>query len=147
MRHLAISFALALAFGGCAGGEDEDDGDGNLMAPEPLPMASYVLSAKILGPVQHDDDADMEFTLVESEGVGGSVNFVRLTCSNGTSREWGAADIGDNRAPGAGTFVLVRHYLCPNSGRPREALFDVTDDNGFHHEVISAPYHPDWPGA
>lgn len=128
---------------GCSNGDDTR----GTTAPEPLPSAFYVLTAQILGPVQHDDDADMEFTLVESKGVSADLNFVRMTCSRGSSLEWGADDFDSNRVLGGTSFVFVRHYQCQGSGRPREVLIDLTDDNGYHHQVVAAPFHPDWPGA
>ena len=116
-----------------------------------LPRATVELSGRILGQAAHDDDSDIEITLEETKGVAFDVNFVRLTCSNGVSREWGAtsfiAELGSNRVDGGATLVVRRHYFCPSSGRPRELLADLTDESGFHHVVIAAPYHPDWPGA
>lgn len=143
MKAGRLVLVLALSFVGCGDGSDSE----NVTAPEPLPVASYDVTARILGPVSSDDDADMEFTLVESRGVAGALNFVRVTCSNGSSQEWGADGFDSNRVPGGASFVFVRHYKCRSSGRPREVLVDLTDDNGFHHQVKAAPFHPDWPGA
>lgn len=107
--------------------------------------------AVILGLVTNDDDADMRVTLTESAGVSGRVNFLRMTCSNGTVREWGAGKIqaaaGSNRAAASSNTVIVVHYTCPSSSRPRELIGDIVDDNGFQHRVTTSPFHPDWPGT
>jgi hypothetical protein len=115
------------------------------------PEASYAffdLSGRILGP--DDDDSDIEITLRETGGVAYDINFVRLTCNNRTSQEWGAstfvAELGSNRVAGGTTLVFLRHYRCPGSGRPQEILADLTDTNGHHHRVTAAPFFPGWPG-
>jgi len=125
--------------------------DAPVVAPTASVSASYQMTAVILGPVSSDDDADLQVRLREAEGVGANLNFLRLTCGNGASREWGAGAIakvlGRNRVPGATETEIVVHYLCPNSSRPLRLLADLSDDHGFHHQVEAAPFHPDWPGA
>ena len=120
-------------------------------APQKLAQARFEMTAVILGPPQNDDDADLRVTVQEMDGVGARLNFLRLTCSNGAAQEWGAgsfvSELGSNRIAGKQTLVVVRHYRCPNSSRPARLLADLTDENGFHHQVITAPYHPSWPGA
>jgi hypothetical protein len=107
------------------------------------------MHGQILGPVQNDDDADLQITIIESGGVAAALNFIRLTCSNNAQTEWGASSFanewGMNLIPGGTTVTLVRHYRCPASGRPRLILADLTDVNGFHHVITAAPFHPDWP--
>ena len=113
--------------------------------------AEFELSARVLGDVSSDDDADLRITLKESNGVASRLNFLRLTCSNNAVREWGAGNIsaerGSNRVAGNSELVLVRHYVCPSSSRPARLLADLTDDNGFAYQVTAVPYHPDWPGT
>lgn len=138
--------AAALA----AGLACDDAAERPTTAPDvPAPTAGFELSGRILG--ASDDDADMELTLRETRGVAADVNFARVTCSNRAVTEWGAssfvAERGTNRIEGSSTLVFVRHYRCPASGRPSRILVDVTDVNGHHVTVESAPYHPDWPGA
>ncbi len=120
-------------------------------APAALPYASFELAGRILGSAANDDESDIEITLEETKGVAFDINFVRLTCNNRASSEWGAftfvAELGSNRVAGATTLVFRRHYSCPSSGRPQEILADLTDANGHHHRVTAGPYHPDWPGA
>lgn len=147
MRWLSV---LTLVVGtACSDGAD-DVSSSTPTTPE-LARAQFQLTARILGPVEHDDDADLRITLTETNGVAARVNFFRLTCSNGVSQQWGAGNIaaerGSNRIAGNGQLVIVRHYLCPSSSRPFRILADLTDENGFSHRVESAPYHPDWPGA
>ena len=145
MRFLAV--VLLLAGLGCS----DADAPPEMTAPEPLARAFFQMSARILGPVEHDDDADLRVTLHETAGVSARLNFLRLTCTNGTVREWGAgsfiAELGSNRVEGFQTLVLVRHYVCPSSSRPAKLVADLTDANGFHHVVVAVPFHPDWPGA
>lgn len=122
-------------------------------APEaptaPSPWAAFDISGRILGP--EDDRSDIEITLRETAGVSASLNFVRLTCSNRASQEWGAASFiaerGTNRIDALATLVFRRSYFCPSSGRPAELLADLTDANGHSIRVTAAPFHPDWPGA
>lgn len=114
-----------------------------------LPYASFDLSGRILG--SSDDESDIEITLKEAKGVAFDINFVRLTCNNRASEEWGAstfvAELGSNRVAGGTTLVFQRHYTCRSSGRPQEILADLTDANGHHHRVSAAPCHPEWPGC
>lgn len=144
-------WALALSVGvlGCG---DEAGRKDSIGGPTPTATAaSFVLAAIILGPVSSDEDADLRVTLTESVGVAARINFLRLRCSNGTVREWGAGKIasiaGSNRASGSADTVIVVHYLCPSSSRPRELLGDLVDDHGFRHQISTAPFHPDWPGT
>ncbi len=113
--------------------------------------ADFTLSARVLGPVSSDDNADLRITLAETNGVASRLNFLRLTCSNNAVREWGsgniAAERGSNRVAGNTEIVLVRHYVCPSSSRPAHLLADLTDDSGFSYRVTAVPYHPDWPGT
>ena len=120
-------------------------------ASEPVasPQASFELSGRIIGP--DDDDSDIELTLTESNGVATTLNFVRLTCNNRSSQEWGAegfvSELGTNRVEGGSTLVVRRHYRCAASGRPQSLLADLTDDNGVHYRVDGSPYFPGWPGS
>ena len=132
----------------CSNGE----GDGGVQAdPVPPPRASFDVSGRILGPVQQDDDTDIELRIAETNGVAGHLNFIRLTCNNRSSSEWGAgsfiAESGTNRIGANTTLVYVRHYTCPSSGRPQEILADLDDEHGNHHQVKASPFHPDWPGS
>lgn len=139
---------LALLLAGACSEEPESS---TAPAAADLPYAFFDLSGRILGPVANDDDSDIEITLKETKGVAFDVNFVRLTCNNRASQEWGAstfvAELGSNRIPGGTTLVFRRHYTCRGSARPQEILADLTDANGHHHRVTAAPYHPDWPGT
>ena len=114
-------------------------------------LADFELSARVLGPVSSDDDADLRITLAETNGIASWLNFLRLTCSNKAVREWGsgniAAERGSNRVAGNTELVLVRHYVCPSYSRPARLLADLTDENGFAYQVTAVPYHPDWPGT
>ncbi len=143
------AFAFGAGVLGCGDAADPQDSTGGPTAP--ATAASFVLGAIILGPVASDDDADLRVTLTESAGVGARINFLRLMCSNGTVREWGAGKIasiaGSNRASGSADTILVVHYLCPSSSRPRELLGDLVDDHGFRHQISTSPFHPDWPGT
>jgi hypothetical protein len=145
-RFHLLGLALVLT----AACSDEPDAS-TPAAPADLPYASFDLSGRILGPVESDDESDIEITLAETKGVAFDVNFVRLTCNNRASSEWGAstfvAELGSNRVAGGTRLVFRRHYACRSSGRPQEVLADLTDANGHHHRVTAAPYHPHWPGA
>ena len=132
---------------GCSDGDESPA----VTSSEPMARAFYDMSARILGLVEHDDDADLRITLSEKEGVAARINFLRLTCTNGSVQEWGAgslaSELGSNRIAGFAELVLVRHYFCPSSSRPARLLADIDDENGFHHQVIAVPFHPDWPGT
>jgi hypothetical protein len=116
-----------------------------------MERAAFDMSARILGPVQNDDNADLRIELRETSGVAAHLNFLRLTCSNRAQQEWGAGNIaserGSNRIDGHSEVVIVRRYRCPSSGRPFRLEADLTDARGHHLTVIAAPFHPDWPGA
>ncbi len=148
MRWLSISLlTLGLACSDSMTTESDP-----LAATTPnLQSASFEMSARILGPAQDDDDADLRIALKETNGVAARLNTLVLTCTNGVQRQWGAGSIvaerGSNRIEGNTELVVVRHYVCPSSARPSrlEALLD--DENGFQHQVVAAPFHPDWPGA
>lgn len=126
---------------------------GTMTMPEAMALArgEFEIAARVLGPVAHDDDADLRVSIRESNGVPGRLNFLRLTCSNGAENEWGAGVIasalGSNVMAATAETIVVVHYLCPNSSRPARILGDITDANGFHHQIVAAPFHPDWPGA
>ena len=113
--------------------------------------ASFEMSARILGPSQHDDDADLRIALKETSGVAAHLNTLLLTCTNGVQRQWGAGSIiaerGSNIIDGNTELVIVRHYLCPSSARPARLEASLADVNGFHHQVVAVPFHPDWPGV
>jgi hypothetical protein len=138
-----LGFCVACSDGGEEGVTGAD--------PLPLPRASFDVSGRILGPVQSDDDSDIEFRISETSGVAGHLNFIRLTCNNRASFEWGAASFigerGTNRIEANAVVTYVRHYTCPSSGRPQEILADLDDVNGNRHQVKAAPFHPDWPGS
>jgi hypothetical protein len=144
-RTPALAAALFLATA-CA-----DEPASSTPTEAALPFAFFELSGRILGPVTSDDESDIEITLRETGGVAFDINFVRLTCNNRASQEWGASDfvaeLGSNRIEGETTLVFRRHYSCRSSGRPQEILADLTDANGHPHRVSASPYHPDWPGA
>jgi hypothetical protein len=126
----------------------EDERTPSEPAPPELPYAFFDLSGRILGP--NDDDSEIEITLKETGGVAYDINYVRLTCNNRTSQEWGAssfvAELGSNRIAGGATLVFQRHYRCPGSGRPQEILADLTDANGHPHRITAAPVFTGWPG-
>jgi hypothetical protein len=144
------TLALALFVGLSLSCSDEPDGSTST-GPEVLPYAAFDLTGRILGSAANDDESDIEITLKEMKGVAFTINFVQLSCNNHVSQEWGAdtfiAELGSNRVSGGSTLVFQRHYSCRSSGRPNEIVADVTDENGHHHRVNAAPYHPDWPGA
>lgn len=145
-RFPALGLVLLLS----AGCSEQPDAS-TPAAPAELPYAAFDLSGRILGSVKNDDDSDIEIALKETNGVAFNINFVRLTCNNRASSEWGAAtfvaELGSNHVAGGTTLVFQRHYTCRSSGRPQEILADLTDVNGHHHRVNAAPYHPDWPGT
>lgn len=150
LLRVSVTIVLALLVGGCSDSPSTQEPPGPTAPPSPA-RARLEISGRILGPVQSDDDADMRITLREFEGVSAVINFVRLTCSNQVRQEWGAGsfinEMGTNRIDGGATLEFERHYVCPNSGRPREILADLTDASGFHHVITAAPFHPDWPGT
>jgi hypothetical protein len=131
-------------------------GDTGAQAPDTLPdstaslSASFEMEARILGPVEQDDASDMLITIRETAGVEATLHFVRLTCSNGTAQEWGAAsfvqELGSNTITASSQIQVQRSYTCPNSARPALVTARLTDRNGHEHTVETAPYHPDWPG-
>ena len=129
------------------------DTDSDLLAPTMLELhrASFEMSARILGPAQNDDDADLRITLSETNGVAAHLNSLVLRCTNGVERQWGAGNIvaerGSNRIEASSELVIVRHYLCPSSARPARLEAILVDDSGFQHHVVAAPFHPDWPGV
>jgi hypothetical protein len=143
---LCLTACLGLAVS-CANEETAPDP----APPEALPYAAFDLSARILGSAANDDNSDIEITLRETKGVAFDINFVQLTCNTQVAEQWGAesfvAELGTNRIAGGTTLVFQRHYTCPNSGRPREVVADLTDENGHHLQVNAGPYHPDWPGT
>jgi hypothetical protein len=142
-NRAALLGATLLLFASCEDARTPSD-----PSSEEPPYAFFDLSGRILGP--SDDDSDIEITLRETAGVAYDINFVRLTCNNRTSQEWGAssfvAELGSNRIAGATTLVFQRHYRCPNSGRPQEILADLTDASGHPHRITAAPFFPGWPG-
>ncbi len=144
MRIRILLLAAGLFLAGCA-----DEPDSPTPTDSALPYAFFDLSGHILGP--NDDESDIDITLKETGGVDYHINFVRLTCNNRTSQEWGASDfaaeLGSNRVAGGTTLVFRRHYRCPGSARPQEILADLTDANGHPHRVTAAPHHPAWPGG
>ena len=143
-----LVLGVLLAASGCGdSGSDEAPAPTVPVAPT---RAAFTMSGRVLGPVQSDDDADMQITLTETNGVASRLNLVRLTCSNGSAQEWGAgsfvAEFGTNRLDGGTETVFVRHYVCPSSGRPARLLASLTDQTGFEVRVEAVPFHPDWPG-
>jgi hypothetical protein len=108
------------------------------------------MEARILGPVAQDDAGDMLITFRETAGVGATLHFMRLTCTNGATQEWGASSFvqewGSNTIPASSEVQFQRRYTCPNSARPSLLIAQLTDSNGHDHTVETAPYHPDWPG-
>jgi hypothetical protein len=108
------------------------------------------LEARILGPVAQDDSSELLITIRETAGVDATLHFMRLTCTNGATQEWGAAGFaqewGSNTVPASSQAQVERHYTCPNSARPASLIAQLTDRNGHDHTVETAPYHPDWPG-
>lgn len=140
-----LSLALSLMATACL----DKSGPDAVTGAEVHRQASFALTGRILGP--DDDESDIELTLEESNGVGTTLNFIRLTCSNRASQEWGAdgflAELGTNRIAGDSTLVVRRHYRCPSSGRPQTLTADLTGDDGVHYRVDGAPYFPGWPGT
>ena len=144
-RRLA-GLTLAVVVG-CA------DSPGPLTPPTPttpsVPLARFELNGTVLGPVAQDDDADMTISLRETGGGEATINFFRVTCTNGVQVEWGAGGIvrerGTNRVFAFETVTLIRHYRCPDSSRPAELIGDLTDSHGSRLSVVATPTHPDWP--
>jgi hypothetical protein len=138
---------LALLFlASCSGLADEATPTGAVTER----YAGYDLSGRILDSGD-DAEGDIVITLEETEGIGYHVNFVRLTCNNRSSQEWGAssfiAELGSNHIEGGTTLVFQRHYRCTGSARPQEILADLTDDFGHRYRATAAPFHPAWPGG
>jgi len=146
-------FCMVLVSVVVACSDSTKDTESGLLAPTTpaLQSASFEMSASILGPVQNDDDADLRIALSETNGVAAHLNSLVLRCTNGVERQWGAgniaADRGSNRIEGNSELVIVRHYLCPSSARPARLEAELVDANGFQHNVVAAPFHPDWPGV
>jgi hypothetical protein len=140
----SVAVSLALLGTGC---HDETD-SAAVTGGDAFPRASFDLNGTIVGP--DDDESDIELTLKESNGVAATLNFVRLTCSNRASSEWGAdgfvSELGTNRIEGGTTLSVRRHYRCPSSGRPQSLLADLTDDHGVHYRVDGSPHFYLWPG-
>lgn len=107
------------------------------------------MEGRILGPVEQDDASDMLITIRETAGVDATLHFVRLTCTNGATQEWGAASFvqerGSNIITAGSQMQVQRRYTCPNSARPFLLTARLTDSNGHEHTVEAPPYHPDWP--
>jgi len=147
MRWLAVSFLTVYV--ACTEAMEVTDSAAPT-TPE-LSRAGFEMSARILGSVENDDDADLRITLRETNGVAAHLSALVLTCTNGVERHWGAgrlvADHGSNRIEGGGDLVIVRHYLCPSSGRPSRLEATLDDASGFRHHVVAVPFHPDWPGV
>ncbi len=135
----------------CSDSMQESESESLAPTTPELQRASFEMSARILGPVQNDDDADLRIVLTETNGVAARLNSLVLRCTNGVERHWGAgnitADGGSNQIEGHTELVIVRHYLCPSSGRPARLEAELVDDRGFQHQVVTVPFHPDWPGV
>ena len=116
-----------------------------------LQMSNFEISARILGPAQDDDDADVRIALRETNGVAAHQASLVLRCTNGVERHWGAgniaADRGSNRIEGNTELVILRHYFCLRSGRSARLEAELVDATGFRHYMVAAPFHPDWPGV
>ena len=139
-----IALALIVMCVGCSDSMDEVETP-SPVAPS-MERAAFDMHARILGPVQNDDNSDMQITLTETNGVAARLNFLRLTCNNGATQQWGAgniaADRGSNLIEGNSEVVIVRRYLCRASGRPFRLEADLTDANGNRISVNAAPFHP-----
>ncbi len=149
MRWLCI--LLSGVFVACSDSNKETESDSLALTTPELQRASFEMSARILGPAPNDDDADLRIALRETSGVAAHPNSLVLRCTNGVERHWGAgniaADRGSNRIEGNTELVIVRHYLCPSSGRPARLEAELVDATGFRHYVVAAPFHPDGPGV
>ena len=148
--RVASALALTLGFACSDTTTEREEAPASPVAPS-LARAAFDMSARILGPVQNDDNAEIRIELRETNGVSARLNFLRLTCNNGAQQEWGAGNIaaerGSNRIEGGSEVVIVRRYLCPSSGRPFRLEASLEDVNGNTLTVTAAPFHPDWPGA
>jgi len=142
---------LVGVFVACSDSTEESESDSVAPTTPELQRSTFEMSARILGPAENDDDADLRIALRETNGVAAHLNSLVLRCTNGVERHWGAANIaadrGSNRIEGNSELVIVRHYLCPSSGRPARLEAELVDATGFRHHVVAAPFHPDWPGA
>ena len=152
-RNLSLRcFVLAalLSLPGCRNDNESENPVSNPTEPSSAARASFVMTAKILGPVDQDDASDIEITLRETGGVGATLHRVRLTCNDGSAQEWGAgsfvSEFGTNITAANSVLHFTRSYRCPSSGRPSQVTAFLTDHNGFDHSVDAQPYHPDWPG-
>jgi hypothetical protein len=138
-------FLCSLACGGDSGAQAPD----GIPDPAATPHAAFTMEARILGPVAQDDAGDMLITIRETAGVDATLHFMRLTCTNGATQEWGAESFmqewGSNGIPASSQVQIQRRYNCPNSARPHLLIAQLTDRNGHDHTVETAPYHPDWP--
>ena len=147
MRFLLVSLLVSLVACSDAMTPSEPTTPSN---PD-LQKAAFEMSARILGPAQNDDDADLRIALKEVNGVAAHLNALVLTCTYGVQRQWGAGSIvaekGTNLIDGNTELVVVRHYRCPSSARPAKLEALLADVNGFQHQVVAAPFHPDWPGV
>ncbi len=143
--------SLVGVFVACSDSNEESEADSVAPTTPEVQTSTFEMSARILGPVQNDDDADLRIALRETNGVAAHLNSLVLRWTNGVERQWGAgniaADRGSNRIEGNTELVIVRHYLCPSSGRPARLEAELVDANGFQHHVVTTPFHPDWPGA
>ena len=142
---------LVCGFVACSDSTEESESDSVALTTPELRRSTFEMSARILGPAQNDDDADLRIALRETNGVAAHLNSLVLRCTNGVERHWGAgniaADRGSNRIEGNTELVIVRHYLCPSSGRPARLEAVLVDATGFQHHVVVSPFHPDWPGV
>lgn len=149
MRYLPIPALVAMCLA-CAGAEDPSKPSTSPTAPDPVGHSSFEMTARILGPVERDDASHIEVTLRETAGVAATLHFVRMTCTNGASQEWGASsfvgELGSNVVAAHSEIRFQRSYRCPASARPARVRAELTDANGMDHVVEAAPFHPDWPG-
>ena len=134
----------------CSDSMQESESDSLAPTTPELQRASFAMSVRSLGPVQNDD-ADLRIVLTETSGIAARLNSLVLRCTNGVERHWGAeniaADRRSNQIEGHTELVIVRHYLCPSSGRPAKLEAELFDDAGYQHHVVAVPFHPDWPGV
>ncbi len=121
---------LVGVFVACSDSTEESESDSVAPTAPELQRSTFEMSARVLGPVQNDDDADLRIALRKTNGVAAHLNSLVLRWTNGVERQWGAGNIAADRG----------------SNRI-EGNTELVDATGFQHHVVAAPFHLDWPGV
>ena len=149
-RGSRISLCSALLLLLACNGDGDSSSDSGPILPTAASLASFEMSARVLGPVERDDASDLLITIRETGGVDATLHFIRLTCTNGAQQEWGAQsfvdELGSNVIPANSEVLIQRSYRCSSSARPSSIRAALTDAGGIDHTVEAAAVHPDWPG-